>query len=229
LIRVSYIYSLIDYNNINLKKNIIETLFLKHFSPIVFSLENLETLNLFSSLTIEICTFTNDIKFYDKLVRVLFILHNDYRFFSHETDRTKTIWNFQKTTIINLYNKLGDTFQSEKLLILNKKIYNSIKVKNDIPLLIIVLNIFKNLVINKDYELFVSLQNLSYKSNFYPSQMVINFLPSHKKNKKVYENLKSKKVNLYEPYIAFKHNKIYDYLMVLINQDETNTVKILLT
>jgi hypothetical protein len=224
LIRVNYIYSSIDYNNINLKKNIIETLFLKHFSPIVFSLENLETLNLFSNLTIEICTLTNDIKFYDKLIRLLFILHNDYRFFSHESDRTKTIWNFQKTTIINLYNKLSDTFQSDKLILLNKKIYNSIKVKNDIPLLVIILNIFKNLVINKDFELFVSRDNPAYKSGLHPSQMVINFISSkHKKQKKVYENLKSKKVNIYEPYIAFKHNKIYDYLMVLINQDETNT------
>jgi hypothetical protein len=190
-------------------------------------LENLETLNLFSHLTVEICTLTTDIKFFEKIIRLLFILHNDYRFYSHETDRTKTIWNFQKATILNLFNKLSNTFQNEKLVLLNKKIYNSLKVKNDIPLLVIILNIFKNIIVNKEYELFVSTQNLSYRSNLLPSQVVINFIPNkNKKNKKVYENLKSKKVNIYEPYIVFKNNKIFDHLMILINQDETNTVRI---
>lgn len=224
IIRLNYTYSLVDYNSQNIKKSMMENLITKHFSQLVFSLESVENLNYFSFLIIEMCVLTTDVRFFDKITKILFVLHNEYKLFIQDNERAKLFWNFQKNTIINLFNKLSSTFQSEKLISMNKKIYLFMKAKNDIPLLLLILNIFKVFIINKDYELFLA-GNTIYKSNHLPSQVVINFHANKtKKNKKVYENFKSKKLNLYEPYIVFKHNKVFDHLMQLINQDETNTV-----
>jgi len=57
-----------------------------------------------------------------------------------------------------------------------------------------------------------------------PSQVVLNFLALKNKNsKKVYENMKSKKVNIYEPYLYLKHNKIFEFLIEVLKSDLTNT------
>jgi hypothetical protein len=223
LIRMNYTYSLMEHISVNIKMNIIETLIMKHFSQIVFSLETIESLNIFSAFIVDLCTLTNDMKFYERFIKLLFILHNDFKLLILDGDKTKAILTFQKCTISNIYNKLSNTFQGEKILLLNKKIYSFLKVKTDIPLLVSILNLFKNFVINKDFELFFNNSNPCYRSNTLPSQVVINYIVKNKKVKKVYENFKSKKINIYEPYIVFKHDKIFDYLILLINQDETNT------
>ena len=229
MIRLNYCFI---FNKIQLqtvKKSIIENLISKHFTSLIFSFETEENLNYFSLLITEMCVLSNDMKFFEKILRSLFLLQNDLKFYQNESEKSKILINFQKNTLINLYSKLSNSFQKDKIQFINKKIYSFLESKSeksDISFLIVILNFFKNFIVNKDYELFLK-EDKMYKNNHLPSQIVINYhyntILVSKRNKKVYENLKSKKVNVYEPYLVFKHNKIYEYLINLINQDETNT------
>lgn len=223
IIRLNYTNSY-SYNKKNVKINMIENLLFKHFTSLLFSFENQENLNLFSQLITDICLLTSDLKFFEKILNNIMMIHNQYKMYSNENDKFKYIFSFQKYTLINIYNKISNTFQSDKIICVNKKIYNLIKNKCDITLLMNLLNFFKNFNINKDYELILQNNHLGNYKNL-PSSIVTNFkVQKTKKNKKVgYDNFKVKKINIYEPYIAFKHNKVYDLLMKLIVQDETNT------
>jgi hypothetical protein len=209
----------------------IENLILKHFSSILFSFDNSENLNFFSHLITEMCLLTTEMKFFDQIIRNLMFIHNQYKYLNSDFEKLKMIMNFQKNTLINLYSKLSATFQSEKILCVNKKIYGFFKNSNkvDFQLLMILLDFFKNISVNKDYELFLGdSREFSFKN--IPSQVVINFkVNKENKNKKfIYENLNKGKKNsntntIYQPYIVFKHNKVFDYLLNLINHDETHT------
>jgi len=229
MIRLNYSYIFHKNQLQTMKRSIIENLISKHFSSIIYNFETAENLNYISHFITEMCVFTQDLKFFKKIITQIFYLQNDLKFYQNDNEKSKSMFGFQKNTLINLYKSLSNSFQKEKMMLINKKIYTILDSKNeksDISLLIVILNYFKNFTVNKDYELFIQDDKI-YKNNLLPSQVVINYhyntIIVSKKNKKVYENLKSKKVNVYEPYIVFKHNKIYDFLIHLINQDETNT------
>lgn len=225
IIRLNYSYGIKSG-----KKNIIENLILKHFSSILFSFDNNENLNFFSHLITEMCLLTSEMKFFDQIIRNLMSIHNQYKYLNSDFEKLKMIMNYQKNTLINTYSKLSSTFQSEKMICLNEKIYVFLKNTNkvDFQLLIILLDFFKNFAVNKDYELLLVDNREFYFKNM-PSQVVINFkINKDDKKKFIYENLnKNKKLSntneIYQPYIVFKHNKLFDYLMNLINHDETHT------
>lgn len=223
LIRLNYISSY-NFTNAKFKQLLTENLILKYFTSIVLSIDNQENLNMMSILIIEICFYTQDIKFFDKILIRILDLHNHFKEFLQETDKYNLICKFQKNTFIYLFNKLSSSFQSEKLQIFIKKIYSITKIDfKDNSLLKILLNFLKTFIINKDYEIFVD-KNFCYKLNRLPSQVVLNFLaPKNKNSKKIYENMKSKKINIYEPYLYLKHNKIFEFLIEVLKSDLTNT------
>lgn len=223
LIRLNYISSY-NFPNAKFKQLLTENLILKYFTSIVLSIDNQENLNMMSILIIEICFYTQDIKFFDKILMRILDLHNHFKEFLQESDKYNLICRFQKNTFIYLFNKLSSSFQSEKLQIFIKKIYSITKIDlKDNSLLKILLNFLKTFIINKDYEVFVD-KNFCYKLNKLPSQVVLNFLALKNKNsKKIYENMKSKKINIYEPYLYLKHNKIFEFLIEVLKSDLTNT------
>jgi len=223
LIRLNYISSY-NFPNSNFKQTLTENLILKYFTSIVLSIDNQENLNMMSILIIEMCFYTQDLKFFDKILIRVLDLHNHFKEFLQESDKYNLICKFQKNTFIYLFNKLSSSFQTQKMQIFNKKMFSITKIDlKDNSLLKILLYFLKTFFINKDFEVFVA-KNISYILNNLPSQVVLNFHALKNNNsKKVIENMKSKKINIYEPYLYIKHNKIFEFLIEVLKSDVTNT------
>lgn len=223
LIRLNYISSY-NISNCKFKQLLTENLILKYFTSIVLAIDNQENLNMMSTLIIDICFYTQDLKFFDKILMRILDLHNHFKEFLQESDKFILICKFQNNTFIFLFNRLSNSFQTEKLFCFIKKIYSVTKTDlKDNFLLKIMLGFFKTFIINQDFEVFVN-KNYLYKLNKLPSQVVLNFLPVKNKNsKKIFENMKTKKINIYEPYLYFKHNKIFEFLIEILKSDSTNT------
>lgn len=223
LIRLNYISSY-NFPNSNFKQTLTENLILKYFTSIVLSIDNQENLNMMSILVIELCFYTQDLKFFDKILIRVLDLHNHFKEFLQESDKYNLICKFQKNNFIYLFNKLSSSFQTQKMQIFIKKIYSITKIDlKDNSLLKILLHFLKTFIINKDFEVFVA-KNISYILNKLPSQVVLNFHALKNNNtKKVIENMKSKKINIYEPYLYIKHNKIFEFLIEVLKSDVTNT------
>jgi hypothetical protein len=151
-------------------------------------------------------------------------LHNQFKEYLQEGEKYNLICKFKKNTFIYLFNRLSCSFQTEKLYYFIKKIYSITKFDlKDHSFLKIILNFLKTFIVNKDFEIFID-KGYAYKLNNLPSQVVINFLALKNKNtKKVFENMKSKKINVYQPYLYFKHNKIFEFLIQVLKSDLTNT------
>ena len=58
------------------------------------------------------------------------------------------------------------------------------KTKNDTPLLLLILNFTKNMIVNKDYEVFMN--NSIHKINILPSSVVINYIANKNKKPKTF-------------------------------------------
>jgi len=205
LIRINYVYSF-NFPNAKFKQILTENLILKYFTSIVLSIDNQENLNMMSILIIEITFYTQDIKFFDKILIRILDLHNHLKEFLQESDKYNIIIKFQKNTLVM------------------KKFYGITKLDlKDNSLLKILLHFLKTFIINEDYEVFID-KNSFFKINKLPSQVILNFLAVKNKNsKKVFENMKSKKINIYEPYLYIKHNQIFEYLIEVLKSDTTNT------
>ena len=70
---------IIKYNYINTQDPIkikkIENLILKFFSSLILCYDSLEEINCFSLLISEMCQYTTDITFYQKLINILYVAH----------------------------------------------------------------------------------------------------------------------------------------------------------
>lgn len=207
----------LNYKNLSLKIEKIENIIIKYFTTLLPSFVKDETLVTFASLISTVCVQTSEPKF-NEIMKIVFSCLSGS---SQDNDKVKSILLFQKNCLILIYNSLLSSGQKEKLEIFHKRIFVFLKEPNDINFLHVLIRFLKTFKINKDFEL--SISGFNNNSN---SEVCINFLCTSilksKKNKKVNE---AKKVSIYDPYVTFKHNKLYEILVQVINKDETNTVK----
>lgn len=208
----------INYKNLTFKVEKIENIIIKFLTTLLFSLAKDETLLTFALLISTICVHASEQKF----IEIMKIIFTSLSVSSQESEKVKSIHVFQKNCLILIYKSLINFGQKEKIEFFHKRIFAFLKEPNDINFFHTLIKFLKTMKINKDYEL--SLSGYNSNSN---SEVCINFLCSspskQKRNKKMNE---IKKVSRYYPYVTFKHNKLYEILVEVINKDETNYVNL---
>ena len=204
-----------------LKSEKIENIIIKFWKMIVSLSVKDETLVIFANLISIVCVQSSQ-PTYLEILKIVFSCQSGIY---QESEKIKSINLFQKNCLILIYNSLLITSQKQKLENFHKKIFFSFKKANNNDFLLVLIKFLKTLKINKDYELYLS--NFNNDSN---SEVCINFhctsIVNHKRNKNlINESLKNE--SIYSPYLIFKHNKLYEILIQVINKEETNNVIII--
>jgi len=211
-------------DNVTIK--LIENLILKFFSSLIQSFETLEEVNCFSLLIADICFNTSDIVFYQKIINILYVTHF-YNLDEKNAKNSKLISVFQKYTFIRTFHLICNSFQKEKITFFIEKIYMFFTNKIDYNLLLVLINFLDNLNVTNQLEIVTVVKWFNYADyvNVYPSPVVIDYLKDLcKQPKKAGSDCKNNELNIYEPFIPFKHGLLYNYLLDILENDETNTV-----